>query len=424
MNTNTPSTSTSTKADYLKSNTFLSFLDSLLPYLRLELTVVKDALIIYNLKVSARTQYGDTLHLAAGSVEDILKYFPGKENVLQPLIYKLSSFPFGAKQRTVQFLDVLIILTLLTKGTLRDKAKLLYSFFALAEPEGMLEYEHAGLIQKVGTCLKKIDAIRPLDLSADDARYLADLARRNDEEAEGGYHKSLNFSRFFQWITNSPETSPAFQFIRLVNRLLHVARTLDAKTNAVASMLHDITDPPDASIGVPKFSSNNLLLQDYIPQIVFCNSKSVSFLLPSNKAYYTDVYVHIEKTQVAPHPLFEVTSKALKAKNANNTAAAEEEACCTKTYHIVTRQHIYAPAFPHSRGVRQNQVDIPSFQVTVPRLFPSTEYFLTLYTAELRFPPVHIRTPDVTPMLPQDDAAEVRFYSYYYREKGGRMEGY
>lgn len=395
----TKSHNNSASTAYLKSNTFLSFFDFLLPYLRLELTVVKDALLIYDLKVSARTQYGDTLHLAAGTVEEIIKYFPGKEGVLQPLVHKLSAFPFGAKQRTVQFLDVLIVLTLLTKGALHEKARLLYSFFALAEPEGMLEYEHAGLIQKVGTCLKKIDAIRPLDLSADDARYLADLARRNEE---GGYHKSLNFNNFFHWITTSPETSPAFQFIRLVNRLLQVARTLDAKSNAISSMLNDITNPPDASIGVPKFSSNNLLLQDYIPQIVFCNSKSISFLLPSSKAYYTDVFVQIEKTQVAPQPLFEAANN--KAHAQRNTPAAEVESCCTKTYHIVTRQHIYAPKFPHARCVRQNQVDIPSFQVTVSRLVPGTEYFLTLYTSDLRFPPVHIRTPDAAPMLPQDDA--------------------
>jgi hypothetical protein len=380
----------------LKSNTFLSFLDSLLPYLRLDLSVVKDALVIYDLKVSTRTQYGDTLHLAAGTVEEIVKYFPGKEDTLKPLAYKLSAFPFGAKKRTVQFLDVLIILTLLTKGPLREKARLLYSFFALAEPEGMLEYEHAGLIQKVGACLKKIDAIRPLDLTADDARYLADLARRNDEE--GGYHKSLNFSNFFNWITHSNETNPAFQFIRLVNRLMFITRTLDAKTNAIAAMLHDITNPPDASIGVPKFSSNNLVLQEPIPQIVFCTNKGISFLLPSNKAYFTDVYVHIEKVQVAPYPLFEVSNKEL----AKGSAAAEVDQCCTRAYHIVTRQHIYSPNFPHDSCLHQNQVEIPSFQVTVPNLSPGTDYFLTLYTADVRYSPVKVRTPDVAPMLPQE----------------------
>jgi hypothetical protein len=294
-------------------------------------------------------------------------------------------------------MDVLIILTLLTKGKLQDKARLLYSFFALAEPEGMLEYEHAGLIQKVGACLKKIDAIRPLDLTADDARYLADLARRNGEE--GGYHKSLNFSNFFRWITHSNETSPVFQFIRLVNRLLHITRTLDAKTNAIASMLHDITNPPDASIGVPKFSKNSLLLQDHIPQIVFCSNRGVSFLLPSSKAYYTDVYVHIEKTQTAPYPLYEITSKDLAKRN----TAAEVEQCCTKAYHIVTRQHIYSPKFPHASCVHQNQIDVPSFQVTVPNLTPGTDYFLTLYSPDVRFPPVKVRTPDVAPMLPQED---------------------
>jgi hypothetical protein len=386
--------------DYLKSNSFLKFLDSLLPYFRLELNVVKEALVIFDLQVRSRSQYGDTLHLAAGTVSEILTYFPTKKEELKPLLIKLSDQPYGAEKRTVQFLDVLIVLTLLTRGSLKQKAQLLYSFFALAEPEGMLEYEHAGLIQKVGNCFKKIDAIRPLDLTVDDARYLADIARRNEEE--GGYYRSLNFNNFFHWITHSKETNPAFQFVRLLNRLLHIARTLDAKTNAIASMLYDITNPPDSSLGVPKFSANDLILQDFVPQIVFCSSQRVSLLLPTCKAFYSDVYVQIEKTQVAPFPLFDVTSKDL----AKCSAGADSTQCCSKVYYIVSRQRVYSPSFPHDSCLYQNQVDIQSFQVIIPNLNPGTEYFLTLYTPDLRFPPVKLRTPDVAPML-QESMNEV-----------------
>ena len=167
-------------------------------------------------------------------------------------------------------------------------------------------------------------------------------------------------------------------------------------------MLYDITNPPDSSLGVPKFSANDLILQDFVPQIVFCSSQRVSLLLPTCKAFYSDVYVQIEKTQVAPFPLFDVTSKDL----AKCSAGADSTQCCSKVYYIVSRQRVYSPSFPHDSCLYQNQVDIQSFQVIIPNLNPGTEYFLTLYTPDLRFPPVKLRTPDVAPML-QESMNEV-----------------
>ena len=390
-------TCTTTTPEYLKNNTFLKFLDFLLPILRLELNIVKDALIIFDLKVQSRKQYGDTLHLASGTIDEMLKFFPNKEDAMKPLLSKLSSFPFGADKRTVQFLDVLIILTLLTRGPLREKAKLLYSYFALAEPEGMLEYEHAGLINKVGSCLRKINAIRPMDISADDARYLADLARRNEED--GTYHRSLNFSNFYHWITNSSETSPAYQFIRLFNRLLHITRSLDAKADAIASIVHDVTCKPDKTIGVPKFNRSNLIIQEHIPRIIFCTCHSVSFVLPTAEAFLSNVYAFVEKVQIAPNPLYEYTHKGTTKKN---EAAATNE-CCVKTYRVPSHQKVYTPAFPHERCSKRNRVYCPSFQVTVSNLIPSTEYYITLYTWQIRFPSIRVTTPNMPPLLTEEN---------------------
>jgi hypothetical protein len=374
----------------LADNDLVRFLDSILPYFQLSLNNVKEAITIYNLKKSTRANmYGDTIQMCTEPLNDCLYYFPAcKEEVGQLMgalcIDKRSPVPL------VRLLDVLILLTIISRGRMKEKSELLFSFFAVAEPEGMLEYEHAGLIFSVANCLKRIGAMKHLDMTEEDAAHLAFLARiRSDGQ---GFYPSLSFSEFFHWIQNSTESNLIFTFIRQINRLLEICVSMDSRIDALASMLTDITTFSDKGIGLPKLDNSSAVFVERTPQLIFLSADSASFLLPREPTAKSDLFVQIDYVHHPPHQRYEL-AKRLRSKHRD----LDPQKCCDKTYMTPSRRKVYSPplgrSFANSRSDAAVAPCVSMRVDVVGDLQPETEYRFTFYSSFVRFPPLLVKMP-------------------------------
>lgn len=372
----------------LLNNDLVRFVDSILPYFQLSLNHVKEAIALYNTRKSTRANiYGDTIQMCTEPINDCLNYFPACQKEARLLmealcVDKRSQVPL------VRLLDVLILLTIISRGRMKEKSELLYSFFAVAEPEGMLEYEHAGLIFGIATCLKRIGALKHLDLTEEDAAHLAFLARiRTDGQ---GFYPSLSFSQFFHWIQNSIESNLIFTFVRQINRLLEICVSMDSRLDALALMLTDITTYSDKGIGLPKLDTFSTVFVERTPQLIFLNVDSVSFLLPRDPIAKADLYVQIDFVHHPPHERYEL-AKRLKSR----LREFDAQKCCDKTFMTPSRRKVYAPPMCHS-ALKTSQPGATSLSMRIEiagDLQPETEYIFTFYSRTVRFPPLLIKMP-------------------------------
>jgi hypothetical protein len=279
-------------------------------------------------------------------------------------------------------MDVLIVLTILTRGKLKEKCQILYNFFALSEPEGMLESEHAQMMSRVAQCLKKIGALKRMEVTEDDSSYFAFLARIKDDGK--GFHPSLSFQQFFHWIQSSIETSPAFTFVRTINRLLEICLTLDARIDSVTAIISDVVRNTDKEFGVIKPNFPSSARREMHPRVFYISCDTLSLLLPSEGVRGKNLYVQIETIQNVIYPHYQPT-KRLQAMRLDQ----HPQLCCERTVRVPIRRRVFESPPPLGASCPKH----PSFRVDIESdLLPDTTYIITFYTAESYFPPVSVKT--------------------------------
>jgi hypothetical protein len=379
------------RAASMGNNELVKFIDFLLPFTRVPIAVVHGIIRNYYQQQQSRSLlHGDTLQVWEEELDAMAAagYYPSEyHEVFLPLLEKLVQKSLTHHMRTVKILDLLILLTILCHGKLREKSQLLYSYFAVNEPEGMLEWEHSQLIQRVSTCLKKIGAIKSSEISVDDANHLAFLARIKEDRR--GFYPSLSFNEFFHWIQSSAETSPAFIFIRLINQFLRICQTLNQRMDSLVSLLSEITadNYSTQTIGVPKLSSS-LTFLPVCPHLILLTDKSAHFILRYTSRLMEslqdveDYFVQIDTIHpLSPHQM--PTPAPTPAQH--NAEHKSSPSCCERYYATTTRQRV-SPVLSSS-NFSSVRLDV------LHQLSPDTPYLLTFYTASgFRFPVVSLRT--------------------------------
>lgn len=375
-------------------NELVQFIDFILPFTQIPLDVVHEMIEHYHHEKRIQSLlHGDHLQVWEVPLHQISAYYPPQyEETLAPLTKQLAEkSPSDSNVKLIKLLDLLILLTILCRGKLRDKAQLLFSYYAVHEPEGMLEWEHSQFIQRVSSCLKKIGAIKGSEISVHDANYLAFLARV--KEGGRGFHLSLTFNDFFHWIQNSSETSPAFVFIRLINHFLRICQTLDSRIDSLSSFIAEVTSDnfSTQTMQVPKLSSS-YKFAPACPYLLFLTDKSVHFILQppecsdvSSETYY----VRIDTI----HPF---SQSSFVISNHERTPA-----CCEK-YYIKSAFQKLTPIVSYQSTIR---LDIDRC------LLPDTHYHFTFYTSsEIRYPVISAKTkPHQSALAPSDKVCVVTF---------------
>jgi hypothetical protein len=380
----------------LARNELIKFIDFIIPLTRVPLAVPRG--IIEKYKIDQKTRsllHGDTIDVWEESLSTLPSLLPDHLcDELAPLITALCEKRSMVQPHvpSLRLLDLVIVLTILGNGKLRDKAQLLYSLFATSEPEGLLEWEHSRLIQRISSCLKKIGALKGSEISADDANYLAFLARIKEERR--GFHLSLSFQEFFHWIQNSPETAPAFLFIRLINRLIRITQTLNQRADSLTSLLSEITADnfSTQTIHILKLSSSHVFLP-LCPVLIHLTDKSAHFIL---------------RHRTAEHP----SPASLRSPNEHYYLQIEtvhpitETERSTERYYVTTTRQEISPVF--SKSLSTMRLDV------LHSLSPDTAYLLTFYTSSgTRFPVISLRTKPHHTMLtaPTFSSQKVRSFT-------------
>jgi hypothetical protein len=371
----------------LARNELIEFIDFILPLTRVPLAVAKGIIEKYEIDRKARSAlHGDTIEVREESLTTLPSFIPEHLfDELTPLIIALcgkSSSSSHDQVPTLRLLDLVIILTILGNGKIRDKAQLLYSLFATSEPEGMLEWEHSQFIQRISSCLKKIGALKGSEVTPDDANYLAFVARI--KEGGKGFHPSLSFQEFFHWIQNSPETAPAFLFLRLVNRLIRITHTLNQRTDTLLSLLCEITADnfTTQTLRVLKLSSYHLFVPHCPPYLLHLTDKSAHFILRHRHSLST-------VTEMMEHYYLQI--ETVHSVTETTLLLTTPEGSVGRYYVTTTRQEL-SPIF--SKTLSTMRLDV------LHNLSPDTDYLFTFYTSSgLRFPVISLRTKPHHSML-------------------------
>ena len=375
----------------LANNELVRFIDKIMPFFQLSLQDVKEAIAIFNQKKGGQSSTsGDMIQMCTESIQDCLHYFPTCKDVVCDLM-TLLCINKGSAEPLVRLIDVLIAMTITSRGRMKEKSELLYSLFAVAEPEGMLEYEHAGFIYSVACCLKSLGALQHLDLTEEDAAHLAFLARIKTDKQ--GFHPSLSFSQFFRWVQNSTESNVIFTFVRDINRLLEICVSMTSRVEALSVMLNDITLTSDKGIAIPKLNATLLEYVNRSPYLSFMSSHHLSFLLPAALIGHDDLYLDMAYVHWPPRQRYELT-KRLKAR----LGPHGQPQCCEKSYRTHSRRKVRsAPNLSLPLG-SQDRVLPPSIRIDIMDGFHAdADYILTFYSSVRRFPPLLVRPPSRPP---------------------------
>ena len=104
----------------------------------------------------------------------------------------------------------------------------------------MDEVEHRTLIYRVMECMKKIRLAQLLDITMDDAKYLALVARaKYRHNNEISFIPGLNYQDFIEWVKNTPECNTFFTLIIVWNRLVSAVTMLDNRSTAAFDIMEE-----------------------------------------------------------------------------------------------------------------------------------------------------------------------------------------
>ena len=128
----------------------------------------------------------------------------------------------------VPLLDILTILSLLSRGKMEEKAEVLFKLYNFTENGRMSELELIRFILKVSELFVKLKLVGSLEISLDDARYFVHLARLKGHEK--CFNKEVE-------VTDGPEGMiPYFQlqdfqhFLQTNQVTLVIFKTIDTLT--------------------------------------------------------------------------------------------------------------------------------------------------------------------------------------------------
>lgn len=370
----------------MKNNGLVQILDLVIPLFRLNFQVVTEAVNIYQEKMGSISTRIDTFSIPPEKYTD---YFPRCENLLDIIINKLSEFIHDENIIAVKLMDILIVLTIFTKGSVKDKCKMLFGFFALSETQGLLENEHTTMLTRTMNCFKKLGFLKTLDFTEDDARHIAFLARIKEDGKS--FHLSLSFQDFFLWVSNSSQANSIFKSVRLLNRLMEICISLDNKASSVTDLLNDITSQSRGVGEIRNIDLTTKLLMSYTPAVIYRSHCNVSFVVPRTTEYndHVNYFVKIEQLNPVSYPLYSRAKRLAETYRAHNSSFEKSNAKKHKYYSKVRYVQLQVP------------LDSSFARLDIKDLIPSQIYHFTVCTEKVKCAPIKVTTLCLPPALPE-----------------------
>jgi len=196
-------------------------------------------------------------------VESAAQYFPG---AVRGEIHRISKLlavdvPRGdghnLQEKRVNMLDILLTLTVLVRGSLEEKSRLLFNWFDFSHSGMLTEAELTIFLQRTANCLARIQVISSFEIGQADARHMALLAR---VKPDGSMVAEVSLERFIEFLDTNRATQTIRRILRIIDRLLHRISDLGHRIHQA----HRVVEAKRVSIdeshaAVPRFDSINKL---------------------------------------------------------------------------------------------------------------------------------------------------------------------
>lgn len=288
--------------------------------------------------------------------------------------------------QAVTVLDLLTVLCILMTGQLEDKAKCLFRWYNLNQQGLLEEEEHYLMLRRLAGCLRKLRLIGQLDLSDDEARYLAMKARIEDTMHGSLFRAGLYFADFLQWIQDSEECRGFFIFIEVLDKLVDVLRTLDIRSERLLEIMRHKQD--EARISMPLRLKEEQVCSDIF--LVFKSSNTVSLAIPDRLQHLSSdpwVYVEVSREVDVQYPLYEIAQNIVdRHTEANEHRFQTGMQCCDKHYYLQSTQRVRL-----RRDV--SRVGRPVLRrVDVTGLSPGSRYRLIVHSDDIKYQTVRVLT--------------------------------
>jgi hypothetical protein len=372
--------------DAIRAHSLLRHLDSLKPLLQLDFNYVK---LVYERLTKTKP---DHILLTYYDVEvaHVAKIFPNQSTILTPLV-ELFQFHKPNVGKSVIVLDLLTTMSILTTGSVTEKCKLLFTMYNINETGMMDETEHINFILRCSDCMKKLKLMGTLDMTAPEARYVALEARVKYESNRMTFLPVLYVADFTRWVQTSKECQTLFKFVKVLNRLVDSMVALEARSSAVLQIMREKESYKESSCPVPALDVfTSCVLSPAPTWLVYRSHDTVSLTLPLHDMEITEVYVKFDKIVPLASELYEIPRAILK-RNAEVYRANHRNPllhCCGKSYLLTSYTRV--PVDP----TRRRRHQIPYQRVDLTGLDPSSSYYITVYTSDVKFRTVQATTLD------------------------------
>jgi hypothetical protein len=373
-----------------QSHAVLKHLDHIKPMLQLDFNYVK---LVYEKLTKFRPDHISLNYYDVLS-SDVLKIFPNQKSILAKLVEKFQ-FHKPYVGMSVMVLDILTTLCVFTTGSVTEKSKLLFDCYNLNRTGLMEEFEHVNFILRIVECMKKMKLLGLIDITADDAKYIALEARVKNVDNAITFIPGLHVADFTRWIQTSNECQILFRFTKVLNRLVDSLHALSERTNAVLNIMDSKMQYKMNARHVP---SPDMLLREggclhtNAPVVVVFRSQSVISLavrLMDSDWEVSEVFIKYDKVVSCPHMLYDIPRAILKRNVAQYRANAVEQLhCCAKSYVLTSYMRVEIATTPLQRcreGVLFVRIDLPN-------LDSGSNYFVSLYTPSTRYRTVQVQT--------------------------------
>jgi hypothetical protein len=376
----------------LKNDGFIKLIDDIIPLFRLNYTIVSEIRQLIEIKENLSNISFQNLEFHIWTIDDCITFFKDKSLTVPSILLKLN------EHNKIKLLDLIIVLTLFTKGPIKDKCNMLYNFFAVSEPEGLLEREHVTMLIKTVNCLVKIGVLKSLDFTEDDAKHIAFLGRICEDGSK--FYPSLSFQEFYAWVSNSTEVNAIFKSVRLLNRLLEICITLDNRAVSVSHLLNTIKSLADNSNVVKSTDSSAPLGDSYV---IYRGISELSFILFSADWQISqeskDFFIQIEKRVNVPRPFYVKTKRLADRSNDRARTMTPVDA---KSFLSLSQQPV------HFAKVVSNSV---ISRIDVIGLKSNIDQCITLCSTSKQTAPINLKTSQV--VFTYNFFVEI-IYTYFY----------
>ncbi len=333
-----------------------------------------------------------TLEFWSVPITKVELYLPCYTKSMKPLIDRLS-FTRDDGMVLVSILDILTLLTLLMFGNWDKKAKLLFTWYNLNEKGLLEEEEHFLMIKRVSLCLKSIKLIGILDISDNEANYIAGEARiRYDKNGVGMFIPGLFFDDFLGWTRTNKLCSGIFFFCEVLNRLCQMLGSLVDRTEKLTNIIKDVFEEKEDPLPICPPSSHRP-----VSQSVFVSYRShnlFSICIETSLIHDKRIYVQLDydvpmKIRETAHPscYYEIDENIInRNQDFNNIAFTPGLLCGPKAY-SKRKTIVLGSNVDFQLGTHQ-----PWQRIVLDNLEPDISYKVTIFTETIQFHPFQVQT--------------------------------